>query len=36
MDPALFVDNIPFKRYHLTGDELEEHKQRLREQLDVD
>lgn len=25
MDKSLFVDNIPFRRYHLTGGALDEH-----------
>jgi len=36
MDSAFFVDNVPFKRYHLTGAELEAHKAGIRERLDVD
>ena len=33
MDTALFVDNIPFKRYQLTGSELEKHIETIRERL---
>jgi hypothetical protein len=36
MPVSLIVDGVPFKRYHLTGDELEAHKAKVRERLDVD
>lgn len=31
MDPVLFEDGIPFKRYHLTGAELAEYTRQLKE-----
>jgi len=32
---SLIVDDIPFKRYHLTGEELEAHKAQIREKRRV-
>ena len=36
MSKALIVDGVPFKRYHLTGAELEAHKARVQEKTHVD
>ena len=30
MKKSLLVDNIPFKRWHLTGDELEAHREKVK------